>query len=120
MRRLRRTGHEAALAEEIAFDGIRRHENIRGLGMEMRGGGAQESETFLGDLEMAEAITVCCITGMRDIWSVALGTVGRVGWRVSRGIALRVTSSLIVVSVVVTNVLAHNCRCIVEGGKSPD
>ena len=111
MRRLRRPGHEAALAEEIAFDGIRRHENIRGLGMEMRGGGAQETETLLGDFQMAEAIIATRSAGGR--------VARRITWRVAGGIAWRVTASLIVVSSV-TNVLAHNCRCIVEGGKSPD
>jgi hypothetical protein len=89
--------------------------------MKMRSGSAQESETFLGNFQMAEAVAISRSAGGSVIWRVALGMVGRVvGRRVSRGIALRVTASLIVVPVVVTNVLAHNCRCIVEGGKSPD
>ena len=50
MRRLRRAGNVAAFAEEAAFDGVRRDENISRLGVKMILGGAQESKTFFRNL----------------------------------------------------------------------
>ena len=68
---------------------------------------------------MAEAVIAARSAGGRIARRIALGITWRVAGGIAGGIAWRVTASLIVVSIV-TNVLAHNCRCIVEGGKSPD
>ena len=47
---------QATLAQEAALDGIRRHEDVRGLGMKMVLRGAQESEPLLADLEIAGSV----------------------------------------------------------------
>ena len=56
MRRLRGPLDEAALAQKAAADGVRRHENIRGLGMEMVLRRAQKTKALLGDLQIAGTV----------------------------------------------------------------
>ena len=56
VRRLRRPGHEAALAEEMALDGVGRDKDIRRLGAEMIWRRAQKAETFFRDFEITGAV----------------------------------------------------------------
>ena len=53
MRRLRGSHDEAAFAQEIAFNRVRRDEDIGRFRMKMVLRGAEESKTFFGDFEIA-------------------------------------------------------------------
>ena len=56
MRRLRGAGDETAFAQEIALDGVRRHEYVGRLGVKVIGSSSQKSETFLGNLEVTRTV----------------------------------------------------------------
>ena len=56
MRRLRGANDMAALAQKVAADGVGRDEDIGGLGVKMVGGGAQEAEALLGNLQVAGTV----------------------------------------------------------------
>ena len=58
MRRLGGAFNEAALTEEIALDGVRRYENVRGFRVIMVLGGPQKAEAFFGDFEVTRPVVV--------------------------------------------------------------
>ena len=69
MRRLRGADDMAALAQKIAADGVGRDEDVGGFGMKMIGGGAQKSEAFFGDFQIAgTGVGIRCFITVR-VWT---------------------------------------------------
>src|SRR5262249_44339924 len=58
MRRLSRTFDQAAFAQKIALDSVRCDEDVARLGVKMILGGAEETETLLGNLQVTGTMIV--------------------------------------------------------------